>query len=396
MPDKQGLTFKVGMDITVKLRQLEGRRLYFWKMCEPAKRKQYVFCQETKLVRIVLEHINDDYKPCVERLLDYVKVTKLVKASGSKKAKLAPSSTSDLDRSFNDDWLPSWQNLQQSLTDEYRKFVKDGKFAGGKNSKASDKLPVAFGGVGELTCYACGVKGHKSGDPSCKAGPYDVADIAPKEYKERKEAKKRKASNGGNQQSSLKKAKDSGGKKPCFDFAKGSCRRGASCRFEHDEKETQKKSTGGGAGKTFTAKQKKAINVMLSAAVKKNLVAIAKKGKKKKAEEVEDDDSEFATIMAPYLAKVLLAPCSNLLPRNPIVCQEKNVVMAAKLHDVDNTCGIDSDAGMSISTLRSDFIWLDSSPKTVSSASAPSGINGGTSVVGGIGPMMVRASTGEF
>jgi hypothetical protein len=100
--------------------------------------------------------------------------------------------------------------------------------------------------------------------------------------------------------------------------------------------------------------------------------------------------------MAPYLAKVLLAPCSNLLPRNPIVCKEKNVVMASKLHDVDNTCGIDSDAGMSISTLRSDFIWLDSSPKTVSSASAPSGINGGTSVVGGIGPMMVRASTGEF
>ena len=129
-------------------------------MCEPAKRKQYVFCQETKLVRIVLEHINDDYKPCVERLLDYVKVTKLVKASGSKKTKLAPSSSSDLDRSFNDDWLPSWQNLQQSLTDEYRKFVKDGKFSGGKSSKASDKLPVAFGGVVDLTCYACGVKGH--------------------------------------------------------------------------------------------------------------------------------------------------------------------------------------------------------------------------------------------
>jgi hypothetical protein len=90
------------MDITVKLRQLEGRRLYFWKMCEPAKRKQYVFCQETKLVRIVMEHINDDYKPCVERLLDYVKVSKLVKASIGTKTKLVPSSTSDLDRSFND------------------------------------------------------------------------------------------------------------------------------------------------------------------------------------------------------------------------------------------------------------------------------------------------------
>jgi hypothetical protein len=60
MPDGNGLAFKPGMDITVKLRQLEGRKIYFWKMCEPAKRLKYVFCQEPKLVRIVLEHINDD------------------------------------------------------------------------------------------------------------------------------------------------------------------------------------------------------------------------------------------------------------------------------------------------------------------------------------------------
>ena len=40
---------------------------------------------------------------------------------------------------------------------------------------------------------------NKSGDPSCKAGPYDVAPNAPKEFKDRKDAKKRKASNGGAQ-----------------------------------------------------------------------------------------------------------------------------------------------------------------------------------------------------
>ena len=36
-------------------------------------------------------------------------------------------------------------------------------------------------------------------------------------------------------------------------------------------------------------------------------------------------------------------------------------VLAANLHDVDRNCGIDSDAGISISTLRDDFAWIDDS-----------------------------------
>ena len=62
LPDGNGVAFKPGADITAKLRLLEGRRIYFWKMCEPSKIKSYVFCHEPKLVRIVLEHINEDYK----------------------------------------------------------------------------------------------------------------------------------------------------------------------------------------------------------------------------------------------------------------------------------------------------------------------------------------------
>jgi thiol-disulfide isomerase/thioredoxin len=86
-------------------------------------------------------------------------------------------------------------------------FIKDGKFPSGKVAKGNDKLPVAFGAVQDFTCYACGLKGHKSGDPSCKAGPFDVASNAPKDYKDRKEAKKRKAAGGGGGQGKLKKAK---------------------------------------------------------------------------------------------------------------------------------------------------------------------------------------------
>ena len=389
MPDANGIAFKPGADITVKLRQLEGSKIYFWKMCDPAKRKKYVFCQEPKLVRIVLEHVNEDYRTCVDRLLDYVKVQKLVSKTAKKSASPTAAVDADLstalDRSFNDDWLPSWASLQACLIDEYKKFIKDGKFPSGKVAKGNDRLPVAFGSLQEVSCYACGTKGHKSGDPSCKAGPFDVAPNAPKDYKDRKDAKKRKAAGEGNQ-GGMKKAKGNGEKKHCFDFAKGSCRRGAQCKFSHEK---EKKA---GPGKMFSPEQKKVLNVMLSAVVKKKLVSLAKESKNKKGgkEKEEDDDSDFHAIMAPFL----LAPCVRTLPRNPVL--KKNVILATKLHDVDKTCGIDSDAGMSISTLEGDFLWLDRSPGTVNSLAAPSGINGGSSVIGGIGPMIVKATSGEY
>ncbi len=84
-----------------------------------SQRTNYVFCQETKLVRIVLEHVNEDYKSCIDRLLDYVKVKKLLDDSSKQgPTPLKPSVPdlpSQLDRSFNDDWLPSWKNLQACL-----------------------------------------------------------------------------------------------------------------------------------------------------------------------------------------------------------------------------------------------------------------------------------------
>ena len=391
MPDGAGVAFKAGMDITVKLRQLEGRRIYFWKMCEKSKRTNYVFCQETKLVRIVLEHVNEDYKSCIDRLLDYVKVKKLIddssKIGPAPLKSSVPDLPSQLDRSFNDDWLPSWKNLQACLIEEYRKFIKDGKFPAVKAAKGSERLPVALGSVKEIVCYACGIKGHKSGDPLCKAGPFDVAPIAPKEYKDRKEAKKRKAPDNV-RQGGFKKTKVEGGKKPCFDFQKGSCRRGASCKFEHVKGEGQPVK---GNGSTFSPEQKRLINVMLASAVKKKFGKIAKAGKKASVEKKSDDeDSDLAAMLAPFM----LAPCVNRIPRHPV--QHKATVMKTNLHDVTRTCGIDSDAGMSISTLVDDFIWLDKSSEALDSIAAPTGINGGSSVIGGIGPMIVRAHSGEY
>ncbi len=70
--------------------------------------------------------------------------------------------------------------------------------------------------------------------------------------------------------------------------------------------------------------------------------------------------------------------------------------MSTNLHDVNSTCGIDTDAGMSISTMIEDFpCGLDESEEA-RSCEAPSGMNGGQSKVGGKGVMIIRTKSGKY
>jgi hypothetical protein len=47
-------------------------------MCEASKRDTYTFCHESKLVRIVLDNVGPEYKHCVTRISDLVKVGKMI------------------------------------------------------------------------------------------------------------------------------------------------------------------------------------------------------------------------------------------------------------------------------------------------------------------------------
>ena len=60
------------------------------------------------------------------------------------------------------------------------------------------------------------------------------------------------------------------------------------------------------------------------------------------------------------MASILLAPIKNTIRRD-FNSSKSNTIMLSDLHSVDKNCGIDSDAGISISTLREDFIWIDES-----------------------------------
>jgi hypothetical protein len=396
MPEKGKAAFPAGCDMGEKLRQLESRRLYFLKMAGSAElRKTYVYCQESKLVRIVLEHVNkNEYGDCVKRVLELVKMQKIVKKTMDGDASAIDAIPDNHARSFSDDWLPSWNVLKASLLAEWSE-----RCISGNKAKETNKgvLPVAMGNVKSITCYGCGQEGHKKGDPSCKAGKYDVHASAPKDYKERMaKGRKREAEKKQNPKSpgaNNKKGEDKE-KKHChaFNFGKGNCRYGAKCRYLHE------KGEGGGKMKGFTPEQQKLVSTLLSSAMKRTASAIAKKNKKArkklKASKDKDDSENESEDFSAMLASCLLAPIRNSIRRD--LRTKDLVVMAANLHSVHKNCGIDSDAGMSISTLRDDFIWIDESDKAKESIESPAGINGGSSTIAGRGPMIVRAKSGQY
>jgi hypothetical protein len=257
MPEKGKAAFPAGCDMGNKLRQLESRRLYFMRMAGSAeKRRTYTYCQESKLVRIVLEHVNKvEYGECVRRVIDKVKVKKLMQKmfdGGDVDDEDLPDNH---DRSFSDDWLPSWKLLKAALLDEWsnRKLEKGSSQDTGKGKSV---LPVAMNGVKVVSCYGCGVEGHKKGDPACKAGKFDVHSSAPQDYKDRMAKGKKRE---GEKKKSPKSPGKPGGKdgskdrKNChaFNFGKGTCRFGAKCRYLHEK--------GGGDAKAqaFTPEQNK-------------------------------------------------------------------------------------------------------------------------------------------
>jgi hypothetical protein len=397
LPEKGKAAFPPGCDMGEKLRQLESRRLYFMRMAGSAeKRKTYTYCQETKLVRIVLEHVNkSEYGDCIKRVLEAVKFKKMVAKAVSGESSDDESGVPDNhERSFSDDWLPSWKLLKAALLEEWNTKSTQGAV----NNKGKNVLPIAMGAVKSFTCWGCGGP-HKKGDPECKAGKFDVHQSAPAVYKDRmnkkRKAEKVKAEKDGGNKSPKKKGKaNEKEKKPCraFNFGKGNCRYGDKCKFSHEKKKEDYK-----AGE-FSPQQEKIVSAMVASAVKKTAALISKKNKKKGEKKMtiaEDSDNESVDYAA-IMASICLAPIKNTIPRE-IVTKNGTIVMAVNLHDVNNNCGIDSDAGISISTLKEDFpLWIDESDRARASIATPTGITGGTPGIGGRGPMVVKAKSGEY
>ncbi len=183
----------------------------------------------------MLEHVNQqEYGECIKRVLEIVKVKKLISKSIVNARTGNNSSDDELElpdnhqRSFSDEWLPPWKLLKASLLDEWSLRVTQGAVVKDKNKNV---LPIAMNGIKGMTCWGCGGP-HKIGDPGCSAGKFDVHHSTPPMYKARMK-KKRKAekSNGGGgngkgsgdgNRTPIKKQKNNEGeKKHCKAFNQG-------------------------------------------------------------------------------------------------------------------------------------------------------------------------------
>jgi hypothetical protein len=92
-------------------------------------------------------------------------------------------------RNYETEWLPVYLELRYELISEYNLATKrreEDALAGHKGAGHPTLALQGFEQPGPrpLICNGCGQPGHRRGDPACNAGPKDVWQGAPEQFKE--------------------------------------------------------------------------------------------------------------------------------------------------------------------------------------------------------------------
>jgi hypothetical protein len=185
-------------DIEAKLNELETERTFFWKTCPAECRADYEFGKESKLTHVVIEHLPEAYAATVKDVKNAVKLRKMVAGD------ISAGYTTGQDlamQTFSSDWLPPYLELRTALVESYHSFVKTWSVEG-KIDKKSPSMMMVGGhqqpGSDALTCYACGIVGHKRGDSVCEASSSAIWAGAPEAWKKRQKKGKGKGGGRGN------------------------------------------------------------------------------------------------------------------------------------------------------------------------------------------------------
>ena len=244
MPKREGYpSFPHDVNMEDKLNQLEEERDYFFKACPKEKRDTFDPASETRLTRVVLEHVPPNYDEAVERVKTMIKFRKM--HAGDVEASFTHLQ-SQIHQNFNSDWLPQYIELRSELVSHYNKLKKRKGFKSGGSTpgKGGQGHPAMFMGAGNrqpgpnnIVCYGCGVPGHRRGAPECKAGPNDVHHSAPEMFKKKQSGKGGKSGNGG-------------AKGICYAWSTGNgyCKYGDNCKFEHSGPKGGRGGGGKGSG----------------------------------------------------------------------------------------------------------------------------------------------------
>ena len=238
MPDSHGVAFPPRVDIEVKLDTLEEEREYLLDMCPSELRDTYEDGKEETLIRLLIRHLPAEYDQAVKSVKDLARLRKYSEEGNLE----AITNCEDNSRAnYAIDYLPDYIELRFELIRTYQlaeRRREEMNKKGGK--KGHPSFPIMDGhaqpGIGQVSCYRCGVKGHRAGDPACKGGNGDIHKDAPEWFRKQNGA----TSKGGKGKGKGKGKKGGNGNrnaKPlCNNWSKGNgyCRYGAACNFAHD------------------------------------------------------------------------------------------------------------------------------------------------------------------
>jgi hypothetical protein len=394
MPEKGKRPFPKGIDIEAKLRQLYKEWQELLQLCPEENKATYQYAKESELVKICLKHLrHTEYDQTIKELLNDIKFDrKLARAmAGGNAEDMDDANMEDWEyRNYKDDWVPSFEKLREKLVSHYKevKYHKNNHHEEDADRKSLPALltksvlkkavtALLAPGFGQAPrnkasnnnrpqpkCWACGLTGHKSGDPNCKAEPGAIHKSAPAKAK-------RKHSDGND-------SKDEGApqvKKAtgiCQFFSKnGTCRFGANCKFKHE----------GSSSKTVHPKKFNFKKKDSGSNVKALKAKVIQQINSKSNDEIDELVRGFLMV--------------RTIPRELSVdaCESFTALNTA-LVDLDSFA-YDTGAGEGISTCPDDFVSIDRSEKMTSSVKIQ-GPSVGTPTCIGRGPLVYMINEGEF
>ena len=352
-----------GFNMEEWLRSIQAERVSLVKTCASSKRKTYEIGFETRAVKIVMKCLQGTvFQADVDSLTQEIKMKRNLEARMPKMNATTgvlelPVDVEEQDisddwdwRNYNDDWLPSWEELKSKLISSWKMKGFNKK----TGSKKAGQLPVminpGFGTSPKVQCFGCGEHGHRRGDPNCKAPEGAWADCAPPKFKSKIDQSPNGFKRGTKRGASISGFTGKGGDGVCFAFRDtGKCKFGQNCRFKHADGPSKKVK--------LTKAKMKGITV---AAVKSLASKIKNKAKERDGKDL--DDEELNTYIASFCyVKTIPRECSEVLEI------EVPAMATSDLIDMDRHACHDSGSGTGITTDPEDMVGVNDSKEAKAS-----------------------------
>jgi hypothetical protein len=300
MPDSHGVAFPPRVDIEAKLDMLEEEREYLLKMCPSELRDTYEDGKEETLIRLLVRHLPAEYDAAVKTVKD---LARLRKYSEEGNLETITNCEDNTRANYAVDYLSDYVELRFELIRTYQLAERRREEMNKKGAKKGHpSFPIMDGhaqpGAAMMSCYRCGVKGHRAGDPSCKGKEGEVHKDAPEWFRKQNGARAR-GGKGKGKGKGKKGGKGNRNAKPlCHNWSKGNgyCRYAAASNFSHDGPQGGDKRKGEKGSTTLPTKAVKRP--------KKEIMAMVIEGMKGEGETVKPKGSKAEQASNTLLALV--------------------------------------------------------------------------------------------